>query len=58
MLKKFWDFEKSSKKAKIWPKLGKNEENRFLISRPPFLAEKREIEKNRETRISRSRWHP
>ena len=28
----------------------KNEENQFLISRPPFLADKREIEKKNEKR--------
>ena len=35
--------------------LAKKEENVFLVSRPPFLAEKREIEKSRETRTSRPR---
>ena len=43
------------KSPKFGKKQTKNEANQFIVSRPPFLADKREIEKNRETRNSRFR---
>ena len=41
---------KSSKIAKIWQKMKKNQ---FFVFRPPFFAEKRKIGKKRKTKILR-----
>ena len=45
-----WNVEKSSKIAKIWQKMKKNQ---FFVFRAPFFAEKRRIEKKRKTKILR-----